>query len=106
MANLDTHKIQTEIDGLNDALDDINDQYEKQVDALEKISEKWNRIKTDAEAAAKAELAIQYLGADFKDKVLSGNDADIYSAFKDSYTDVYKRQGPGFLYLQQHWEYR
>lgn len=86
LADLDSHRIQTEIDSLNEALDSINVQYEKQVEALEEIAERWSRIKTDAEAAANAELAARYLGADYKDKVLTGNDGELYNAFQAGYT--------------------
>lgn len=82
---LEEYKIQDQIDGLQDELEGINEAYQDQIDALDKIAEKWQEIKTNVEEAQNAAVADDILGDGWVDKVLSGNDEDIYNAFKDSY---------------------
>lgn len=82
---LTEYDLQKQIDDLGDALEKINDDYQNQIDALDKIAEKWEKIKTDVEAAQNAALTTQYLGENWKDKVQSGNDWDIYASFKSDY---------------------
>lgn len=82
---LEEYKIQDQIEGLQDELEGINEAYQDQIDALDKIAEKWQEIKTNVEEAQNAAVADDILGEGWADKVLSGNDEDIYNAFKDSY---------------------
>lgn len=77
--------LQEQLDALNDQLDDYNDKVDEQIEALDKIKEKWSEIAENVTEAQNATLATDYLGAGWKDKVLSGNDADIYNAFKNQY---------------------
>ena len=77
--------LQEQLDALNDQLDDYNDKVDEQLEALDKIKEKWSEIAENVTKAQNATLATDYLGAGWKDKVLSGNDADIYNAFKNQY---------------------
>lgn len=77
--------LQEQLDALNDQLDDYNDKVDEQLEALDKIKDKWSEIAENVTKAQNATLAADYLGAGWKDKVLSGNDADIYNAFKNQY---------------------
>ena len=77
--------LQEQLDALNDQLDDYNDKVDEQLEALDKIKDKWSEIAENVTKAQNATLATDYLGAGWKDKVLSGNDADIYNAFKNKY---------------------
>lgn len=82
---LKENEIQTQIDDLNDALDAYNDKLEDQIDALEKIKEKWSEIATEREKADNAALATEILGNGWQNKVITGNDNDIYTMFKNLY---------------------
>lgn len=73
------------MDALNEQLDAYNEKVEEQLDALEKIKEKWSEIADNVEKAQNAAVADQYLGKNWSDKVLSGNDNDIYTIFKSQY---------------------
>lgn len=84
---LNEYDLQKYIDDLNDQLDDINDQYEDQIEALDKMAEKWKKIKEDSEYYYNSMLAAQYIGENWEGKILTGNDNDIYSAFKKDYDE-------------------
>lgn len=77
--------LQEQLDALNDQLDDYNDKVDEQLEALDKIKDKWSEIAENVTKAQNAMVANDYLGSGWKDKVLSGNDADIYNAFKNQY---------------------
>lgn len=83
--NLKKHELQTEKEKLEDELDVINDKYDKLYDKLDKIANKWEKIQPDREQLGNEKVADRYLGDDWINKVLSGNDDDIYSAFKELY---------------------
>ena len=73
------------MDALNDQLDDYNDKVDEQIEALDKIKDKWSEIAENVTKAQNAMVANDYLGSGWKDKVLSGNDNDIYTVFKNQY---------------------
>lgn len=77
--------LQEQLDALNDQLDDYNDKVDEQLEALDKIKDKWSEIAENVTKAQNATLATDYLGSGWKDKVISGNDNDIYNAFKNKY---------------------
>ena len=77
--------LQEQLDALNDQLDDYNDKVDDQLEALDKIKDKWSEIAENVTKAQNAMVANNYLGSGWKDKVLSGNDNDIYTAFKNQY---------------------
>lgn len=66
-------------------LDDYNDKVDEQIEALDKIKDKWSEIAENVTKAQNAMVANDYLGSGWKDKVLSGNDNDIYTVFKNQY---------------------
>lgn len=77
--------LQEQLDALNDQLDDYNNKVDEQIEALDKIKDKWSEIAENVTKAQNAMVANDYLGSGWKDKVLSGNDNDIYTAFKNRY---------------------
>ena len=83
--NLKKHELQTEKEKLEDELDVINDKYDELYDKLDKIANKWEKIQPDREQLGNEKVADRYLGDDWINKVLSGNDDDIYGAFKELY---------------------
>lgn len=83
--NLKKHELQTEKEKLEDELDAINDKYDDLYDKLDKIANKWEKIQPDREQLSNEKVADRYLGDDWINKVLSGNDDDIYGAFKELY---------------------
>lgn len=66
---------------MDDQLEKLDDQIEK----LDKISEKWQQISKDAEYYANILKATEQLGEGWQDKVLSGEDADIFEPFREQY---------------------
>lgn len=84
-ANIKKNQLEKEKEALEDQLDDINDKYDDLYDKLDKIANKWEKIQSDREQASNEKVADRYLGDDWINKVLSGNDDDIYDAFKELY---------------------
>ena len=73
------------IDGLNDIVDQINDAADAQVDALEKTKNKWQEVIDQQEEAQNMLLLTGEFGADAIRKILTGNDDDLLTRWKDSY---------------------
>ena len=87
LAALKKQELQDQMDALDDALDDYNDKLQDTLDSLQKISDKWSEIASKKEQADNEKTATDILGKNWKDKVLSGNDADIFQMFSKLYTD-------------------
>ena len=87
LAALKKQELQAQMDALDDALDDYNDKLQDTLDSLQKISDKWSEIASKKEQADNEKTATDILGKNWKDKVLSGNDADIFQMFSKLYTD-------------------
>lgn len=87
LAALKKQELQDQMDALDDALDDYNDKLQDTLDSLQKISDKWSEIASKKEQADNEKTATDILGKDWKDKVLSGNDADIFQMFSKLYSD-------------------
>ncbi|MFT4007132.1 MAG: hypothetical protein QM683_16450 [Lacrimispora sp.] len=86
--DLETSQIQTQIDDLQETLDGLNEKYQDQIDSLQKISDKWSEISDKITQVQNEAKASEVLGKDWKDKVLSGNDTDIFNNFSGMYTDI------------------
>ena len=84
-ADLEEYNLQQQIEDAKTALDDLNDGYQKQIEALEEISKKYSEISTAAEKISNANLANSLLGEGWADKVLSGNDEEIYATLTSLY---------------------
>ena len=97
-ADLEEYNLQRQIEDARTALDNLNDGYQEQIDALEKISKKYSEISYSADKISKANLATSLFGEGFADKVLSGNDKEIYTTLTSLYQtnakqlDEYQKQ--------------
>lgn len=87
LAALKKQELQDQMDALDDALDNYNDKLQDTLDSLQKISDKWSEIASKKEQQVNETTATDILGKGWKDKVLSGNDADIFQMFSKLYTD-------------------
>lgn len=87
LAALKKQELQDQMDALDDALDDYNDKLQDTLDSLQNISDKWSEIASKKEQADNEKTAIDILGKNWKDKVLSGNDNDIFQMFSKLYSD-------------------
>lgn len=87
LAALKKQELQDQMDALDDALDGYNDKLQDTLDSLQKISDKWSEIASKKEQADNEKTATDILGKNWKDKVLSGNDNDIFQMFSKLYTD-------------------
>ncbi len=86
--DLETNKIQTQIDDLQETLDGLNDSYQDQIDSLQKISDKWSEISDKITQVQNEAMASEILGNDWKNKVLSGNDTEIFNNFSGMYSEI------------------
>ena len=87
LAALKKQELQDQMDALDDALDDYNGKLQDTLDSLQKISDKWSEIASKKEQQVNETTATDILGKGWKDKVLSGNDADIFQMFSKLYSD-------------------
>ena len=83
--DLQTYELEKQLEGLETALDAVNDKYDEQISALEKISEKWSEISDKIAQTKNEALTAEILGAGWKDKVLSGNDEPLFQMFSGMY---------------------
>ncbi|CUX71754.1 hypothetical protein BN3590_04456 [Clostridium sp. C105KSO15] len=83
--NIDKYNLEQQITDAKTALDDLNDSYQNQIDALEEISKKYSEIRSDAEKISEANLATSLFGEGFIEKILSGNDEEIYATLTSLY---------------------
>ncbi|WP_024347367.1 hypothetical protein [Lacrimispora indolis] len=83
--NIDKYNLEQQIEDAKTALDTLNDSYQDQIDALEEISKKYSEISSSAEKISNANLATSLFGEGFVDKVLSGNDEEIYATLTSLY---------------------
>ena len=92
---LQKHEIQKQIDALdeeidryNDLIDAVNESADNQVDALEKIKNKWQEVIDQQEHAQNLILLTGEFGADAITKILTGNDDDLLAQWKNSYINT------------------
>lgn len=81
-------EIQTQIDSIEEARDKMIEGYNEEIDRLTEISKKWEEIKHNIEDSMNAATATETLGGSWLDKVLSGNDQDIFNKFVKEFTDI------------------
>jgi len=86
--NLEKYNLQEQIDKAQESLDLYNDGLQDQIDALQKISDKWSEISEKITQAQNEAKADEILGSGWKDKVLSGNDSDIFNMFSGMYQNT------------------
>lgn len=80
------YDLQKQIDSLEEERDALLKSYDDQLDSLNKIKDKWSEITNQIQLAADKAKAENLFGAGWEDKVLSGNDDDLYNMFKNLYT--------------------
>lgn len=96
--NIDKYNLEQQIEDAKTALDNLNDGYQDQIDLLEEISKKYSEISSSAEKISNANLATSLFGEGLADKVLSGNDKEIYTTLTSLYQtnakqlDEYQKQ--------------
>lgn len=74
-----------EIDRYNDLINQINKAADAQIDALEKIKNKWQEVIDAQKYAENISLLTGEFGANAIEKILSGNDDDLLAQWKNSY---------------------
>ena len=76
------------IDLVNDQIDAINESADNQIDALEKIKNKWQEVIDQQEYAQNLILLTGEFGADAITKILTGNDDDLLAQWKNNYINT------------------
>ena len=84
-ADLEKYNLEQQIEDAKTVLDNLNDGYQDQIDLLEEISKKYSEISSSAEKISNANLATSLFGEGWADKVLSGNDEEIYATLTSLY---------------------
>lgn len=79
------NNLKNQIEDLNSELEGINEKYNEQAEALQKQSDKWSEIVEKIQQVQNEDVAGNILGDGWKDKVLSGNDNDIFRVFEGAY---------------------
>lgn len=79
------YELSSEVERLEEERDALLEGYDDEIERLNKISEKWQKISEDAAKYADALKADEILGADWQEKVLLGNDEELYQMFKNLY---------------------
>lgn len=79
------YQLQQQIEQLEKEKEDKDEAYQNEIDNLEKISNKWSEIASNIELAKNQLKATEYLGEGWLNKVLTGDDAEIYYQFKTLY---------------------
>ena len=80
------YDLQKQIDSLEEERDALLESYDQQLEALDKVKSRWSEITDQIQLAADKAKAENLFGAGWEDKVLSGNDDDLYNMFKNLYT--------------------
>lgn len=88
--NYRIYQLQQQIQQLEDEKEQKDEDYQNEIDNLEDIAEKWSEITENISLAKDQLKATEYLGEGWLDKVLSGNDNDIYTQFKSLYETMDK----------------
>lgn len=90
--NKKVNDLEKQIDGLEEERDKLLEGYDEQIEKLDKIKDRWSSIASDIKLAADSLKANDLLGAGWENKVLTGNDDDIYNAMKDMYSSIYNQK--------------
>lgn len=90
--NKKVNDLEKQIDGLEKERDKLLESYDEQIEKLDKIKDRWSSIASDIKLAADSLKANDLLGTGWENKVLTGNDDDIYNAMKDMYSSIYNQK--------------
>lgn len=83
------YDLETQIKSLEEERDALLEGYDDEIDRLNKISEKWSEIKNEIQLSADILKANQIFGTEeWQEKVVSGNDQDLYDMFKEWYSST------------------
>ncbi|MBS4984300.1 hypothetical protein [Hungatella hathewayi] len=77
-----------QITALEEERDKLLESYDTQIEKLGEIKDKWSSIVDEIQLAADVSKADNLLGQGWQDKILSGNDDDIYKLFKGLYENT------------------
>lgn len=77
-----------QITALEEERDKLLESYDTQIEKLGEIKDKWSSIVDEIQLAADVSKADTLLGQGWQDKILSGNDDDIYNLFKGLYENT------------------
>jgi len=77
-----------QITALEEERDKLLESYNTQIEKLGEIKDKWSSIVDEIQLAADVSKADNLLGQGWQDKILSGNDDDIYNLFKGLYENT------------------
>lgn len=80
------YDLEQQVQNLEEERDALLENYDQQLEALDKVKSRWSEITDQIQLAADKAKAENLFGAGWEDKVLSGNDDDLYSMFKNLYT--------------------
>lgn len=85
LSDIETARLTKELDDLNEQLTSVQEAYDEQLKQLDKISEKWQSIKSNVEAAQNAAKADEYLGVNWQDQIAGENGGGLFDAFRSNY---------------------
>lgn len=80
------YDLEQQVQNLEEERDALLENYDQQLEALDKVKSRWSEITDQIQLAADKAKAENLFGAGWEDKVLSGNDDDLYNMFKNLYT--------------------
>lgn len=90
--NKKIYELQQEIENLEEERDKLLEDYDDRIEKLQDIAEKWSEITENIEHAKDVLSADEFLGDGWLSKVLSGDDNDIYTTFKNMYEALDKNR--------------
>lgn len=79
------YDLEQQVQNLEEERDALLENYDQQLEALDKVKSRWSEITDQIRLAADKAKAENLFGAGWEDKVLSGNDDDLYNMFKNLY---------------------
>ncbi len=77
--------LETQIENLEEERDALLESYDDQIEKLEDIKSKWSEIADEIQKAIDIQKATDFFGDGWQDKVLSGNDQDMYDNMFELY---------------------
>lgn len=77
-----------QISDLEEERDKLLESYDTQIEKLNEIKDKWSSIVDEIQLAANTSKANDFLGQGWQDKILSGNDDELYTLFQGLYENT------------------
>lgn len=82
------YDLQTQIDNLTEERDKLLEGYDDEIERLSDIQDKWQSIVDEIQSASDILKANELLGSGWQDKIISGNDIDLYNMFQGMYQNT------------------